>query len=240
MSLKNNMGESWYNQLSSFIDSDAFKEIATTLKGATYYPRPGDLFKAFRLTPYEDVRVVILGMDPYPGSIVDSNKQHIPYATGLAFGIPDTSLSVAKSLENIRTEIEQEYDKVLPNFDITLESWAKQGVLLINTALTVEPGKPGSHASIWKPFTQEVIKQLGYKENLIWVLWGNHAKSYKKYIDETRHQVLESGHPSPLSANKGHWFGNMHFKQINDILITDHKDIGYIKWFETLKEEALF
>ena len=232
--LKNQIGEGWYNLLKHFIESSKFKEITDKLKISDFAPLPKNIFRALELTKLEDVKACIIGQDPYHNKVMTiSDKKQIPQATGLAFGVPHDTIYTPPSLKNIQLEIEKEYDVLLlNNFDQTLESWAKQGVLLINTALTVEYGKPGTHIELLKEFTNYLLRQLGsQKTGIIYMLWGGHAKGYKKFITEGYNHILESGHPSPLSANKGHWFGNGHFQQVNEILINNNGPGSLIEWF---------
>jgi uracil-DNA glycosylase len=161
----------------------------------------------------------VLGQDPYHG---------IGQAHGLAFSVPDKA-KPPPSLVNIFKEIEQ--DEGIPYPDNgNLERWAKQGVLLLNASLSVREGTPGSHQKKgWETFTNAVIKKMSEeKENLVFLLWGGFAKEKIKYIDVDKHHVLSTGHPSPLSANRGYWFGNKHFSQCNSFL--KKKGKTPIKW----------
>jgi uracil-DNA glycosylase len=172
-----------------------------------------NLFKAFTFIKNNDVKVVILGQDPYytKGTCVKTNK-NIPYATGLAFGVPKTISKIPPSLKNILKEANSR------NTDYSLESWAKQGVLLLNTALTVEDNNPGVHIKFWEKEISQLIEKISITfPDTIFLLWGNHAKSYRKHIKKYNCYVLESSHPSPLSASKG-FLGCGHFKKVNKIL----------------------
>lgn len=176
-------------------------------------------FRAFELTPFDKVKVVILGQDPYP------TKGH---ANGLAFSVNPNVQPLPASLRNIF----QEYcaDLHLPhprNGDLTL--WAERGVLLLNTILTVEEGKPLSHKGLgWEKLTIEVVRTLSeYRRNLVAILWGNNAQQYRGLIDEDRHKVLASPHPSPLSAGRG-FFGSRPFSRANAYLVS--KNIEPIDW----------
>src|SRR5690606_37851515 len=144
----------------------------------------------------------------------------VPLSTGLAFGISDNVVYTPPSLDNIIKEIEKEYDVLLINgFDYTFESWAKQAVLLLNTALSCEFNNIGSHISLWKPFTDDEIQTVAQNnDGLIWLERGDDSEGYKKYINEKFHHVLEGGGPSLLSANRGFWFNNGHFEKPNEIL----------------------
>jgi uracil-DNA glycosylase len=221
-------GEEWSKHLINFLNSTHYKNIKNHLlerknkRKVTIYPDFKDIYKAFKITPLNKVKVVILGQDPY----YNPDK-----ACGLAFGIDCSKISlIPPSLENIHKELETDLDTLILDFNWSLEHWGKQGVLLLNTALTVEENSPGSHAQLWKPFTKEIIRILNhYDNNIIWVLWGNHAKSYKKFITNTTHHIIESAHPSPLSAHKG-FYGSKPFTKINKIIesINGHQEI--IKW----------
>lgn len=190
--------------------------------GKKIYPISEKCFTAFNLCPWNDVRVVILGQDPYYTPNV---------ANGLAFAT-DMSAYIPPSLSNILREVENDvHDGLNINRDPSLKTWAKQGVLLLNTALTVEQDDPLSHSNIWRSFTNYVISILNDDKNgLTFLLWGNHAKSYSHLINQNRHHILESGHPSPLSANKGLWFGNKHFSKTNDIIRGQNGPEFEIKW----------
>lgn len=171
-----------------------------------YYPHKSSILKAIRLCSYDDMKVVILGLDPY----------HTPnVATGLCFD----SNPPQPSLKNILKEIG-------PNA-IWGEELAKQGVLLLNTALTVSKGKPGSHTELWRPFTEQFIIYLNNKDDLAWMLWGNNARSYKKLITNKTHYILEAGHPSPLNTTSK-FIGCGHFIKCNEFLKS--KGLEAIKW----------
>ena len=232
--LKEILGEGWFYHLSPFFDTKEFNIIRENLKkNKRYYPFAKHIFNAFRFTPWEKVRVVILGQDPYHGIVTVENNKQVPQAIGLAFGVPNQSITIPPSLVNIRTELENEYDDLILDFNYSLKPWADQGVLLLNTALTVKPGEPGSYIDTWKPFTTFVIQTLAKESNgLIWLLWGSHAKQYEKYINPKFHHILKSGHPSPLSANRGFWFGNGHFKKTNEIIESQNGKSEIIKWYE--------
>ncbi len=179
-------------------------------KGIIIYPEQQDIFNAFKLTPFSAVKVVILGQDPYHGP---------GQAHGLCFSVKHGA-AIPPSLRNIFLELSTD----IPNFVIPehgcLEAWAKQGVLLLNTVLTVEAGKPQSHAGIgWEVFTDAVIRVLNEKkEKLVFLLWGNPAQKKAALIDESRHYILRAAHPSPLSAARG-FLGCKHFSKTNKILL---------------------
>ncbi len=206
---------SWKEVLKNEFTKPYFLEIVTTLKmekikGATIYP-PGPLiFNAFNQTPFDKVRVVILGQDPYhnPGQ-----------AHGLSFSVPN-GIKPPPSLINIFKEINQSLDIPMPKEYGNLTKWAEQGVLLLNAILTVKANEPASHAKIgWMEFTDVVIKKLSLeKKGLVFLLWGKFAQSKQELIDETKHFVLKAAHPSPLSAHRG-FLGCQHFFKTNEILI---------------------
>ena len=183
------------------------------------FPKNELVFYAFNKTPLSKVKVVILGQDPYHGE----NQ-----ANGLAFSV-HSNVKIPPSLKNILIEIRNDLNTNLrENGD--LKDWSKQGVLLLNSVLTVEKSNPGSHSKLgWEKFTNQVIKLVSKKKsNLVFMLWGGYAKKKEKIIYDNQHLILKSGHPSPLSANRGFWFGNKHFSKCNDFL-KKHK-VKTIKW----------
>lgn len=218
-----------FNQDNRFFDlkytdiSDIFlvpykKSILLRKIGKRVYPEKDKVFKAFELTPFDTIRVVILGQDPYHGE---------GQAQGLAFSVPD-GMQLPPSLQNIFKELHGEFYEGqtsspflerIKNKQGDLTSWARQGVFLLNSVLTVEEGKPASHSKIgWSEFTDSVIKKISdEKEGVIFLLWGNFAKQKATLVDTTKHTVLLAAHPSPLSAHNG-FFGCGHFKQVNEIL----------------------
>lgn len=203
----------WKEALNEQFGQDYFQEIVSFLKdakteGRTIYPPGSLIFNAFNQTPFELVKVVILGQDPYhnPGQ-----------AMGLSFSVPK-GVRLPPSLRNIYKEIEDSLGIPAANHG-DLTTWAAQGVLLLNAMLTVERNKPGSHQKIgWQNFTDAAIRALSeQREHIVFMLWGNFARKKKELIDTDRHLVLESPHPSPFSADRG-FFGNNHFKLANDYL----------------------
>jgi uracil-DNA glycosylase len=211
----------WDNYLNNIKKSDYFNNLEAHLtreyKDKTIRPDREDVYKAFELCSFDNLKIVILGKDPYP------NK----YATGLAFANPEYLTSnISPSLTKIKECVEDTIYKGLNlDFDITLESWAKQGVLLLNTALTVQHGVIGSHQYMWEPFITTVVRIISkYKENVIFMLWGEDAKYYKKFINEDKHHIMEYVHPSYASRNNIKWECN-HFLKA-DLLLKDNK----IKW----------
>jgi uracil-DNA glycosylase len=191
--------------------------------GKVIYPPSVEVFNAFTFTPLSEVRVVIIGQDPYHGP----NQAH-----GLCFSV-QPEVKVPPSLVNIYKELKRD----IPGFDTPthgyLKSWAEQGVLLLNTVLTVEQGKPHSHAKIgWEPFTDRVIEHINEScDDVIFLLWGAHAQKKGKMIDRNRHVVLSAAHPSPLSAHRG-FLGCGHFSQVNHYLVSKGK--SPIDWQPTL------
>lgn len=173
------------------------------------YPPGKVLFNALDLCPFDSVRVVILGQDPYHGP---------GQAHGLCFSVPE-GVAHPPSLINIFKELEADVGNPYPQSG-TLTSWAAQGVLLLNATLSVRAGQAGSHQNRgWETFTDAIITALSAKTSgVVFMLWGNYAKKKGKHIDRSKHLVLEAGHPSPLSANRGFWFGNRHFSLANTYL----------------------
>lgn len=184
----------------------------------TVYPPKKEIYNAFTLTPFEEVKVVILGQDPY---------HEKGQAMGLSFSVPD-EVPIPRSLQNIYKEIKAEYGYDIPKTG-NLTGWAKQGVLLLNSVLTVREGEAASHQKKgWETFTDEILKAIDQKDSpVVYMLWGNFARSKKFLIKGENHLILEAAHPSPLSASRG-FFGCNHFKLCNKFL----KDHGYreIDW----------
>lgn len=206
--------ETWLEVLKTEFEEPYFEMIKQVLvkekqAGITIYPPGPHIFSAFNLTPFDKVRVVILGQDPYHGP---------GQAHGLSFSV-QAGIPQPPSLKNIFAEIKEDLGLAVPNTG-DLTKWAEQGVFLLNATLTVQARKANSHQKIgWQKFTDAVIKKLSEeREGLVFMLWGGFAKKKASLIDANKHHVLKSGHPSPLSANKGHWFGNKHFSQANQLL----------------------
>lgn len=176
--------------------------------GKIIYPAHGDIFNAMKYTPFADVKVVILGQDPYHGP----NQAH-----GLCFSVKP-GVPPPPSLQNVFKEIKDDLGIPIPNHGC-LEKWAKQGVLLLNSILTVEAGKPLSHANIgWEQFTDKVIKVINdQKEGVVFLLWGSPAQRKGQIIDPNKHYILKAPHPSPLSSHRG-FFGCHHFSKTNELL----------------------
>ena len=185
------------------------KEINKRYETTTVFPEKQNIFKAFFLTKLDNLKVVILGQDPYHG---------FGQAQGLAFSTP-ANIKNPPSMQNILKEIQSDLDKKSICEDGDLTPWAKQGVMLLNTILTVEEVKPKSHHSLgWEVFTDNIIKYISdKKENIIFILWGSPAISKTKLIDRKKHHILTAPHPSPLSSYRG-FFGCKHFSKANEIL----------------------
>jgi uracil-DNA glycosylase len=188
-------------------------------KKITFYPQGDKIFNAFNLTPFNKVKVVILGQDPYHGP----NQAH-----GLCFSVPP-SVKPPPSLVNIFKELESDTGKKRNYHDGNLEHWAKQGVFLLNTTLTVERSKPLSHQDYgWSEFTNQVISLINNElESIVFILWGSFAQSKKQLIDSNKHLVLTAPHPSPLSAHRG-FFGSKPFSKTNNFLHS--KQIDMVEW----------
>jgi uracil-DNA glycosylase len=206
----------WYPLLKPLLETEDFKKITSTIKqckshGFKVLPDTKLTFKAFNKCQYKDVKVVILGQDPY----------HDGSATGLAFANdPNSYASTSPSLRNIITAVEKDFATLSMDFDISLENWAEQGVLLLNTALTVLKGNAGSHTKVWRPFTEKFLESLSSsKDNLIFVLWGKKAQEYEKFI-KGDNKVLKAAHPAAESYSGGRagFFTCGHFSEVNRIL----------------------
>jgi uracil-DNA glycosylase len=220
--MKIEIEKSWKNALSEHLQSAKFKALTDFIKREyktkQIYPEAKNIFRALNLTPLEKVRVVIIGQDPYHGK----NQ-----AQGLSFSVP-TELRNPPSLQNIFKELELELGKkpeAEVKFGGDLSCWAKQGVLLLNAVLTVEAGKAGSHANRgWEDLTDEVIRIVSEEsENIVFMLWGAYARKKKDLIDNKKHLILESTHPSPFSAHSG-FFGSGHFAKANRWLKSKNLD----------------
>ncbi|AXP82366.1 Uracil-DNA glycosylase [Mariniflexile rhizosphaerae] len=205
--------ESWKPYLKAEFDKPYFKGLAhfvkTEYRNYTCFPPGAQIFNAFNHCHFEDVKVVIIGQDPY---------HDIGQAHGLCFSVND-GIKHPPSLINIFKEIETDLKIPYPKSG-NLMRWADQGVLLLNATLTVRAHQAGSHQNKgWELFTNAVIKTISdEKENVVFLLWGGFAKQKAKLIDVKKHKILASGHPSPLSANRGYWFGNRHFSKTNSLL----------------------
>ena len=211
--MKLNIEKNWQNQLAEEIDKEYFKDLVYYVQNQynnkVCYPSENLIFSAFNNCSLDNLKVVIIGQDPYHGP----NQ-----ANGLCFSV-DSSVVNPPSLNNIFKEISAD-----------LLDWSKQGVLLLNSVLTVEDGFPGSHSKKgWEKFTDNAIKLISQKKKgLVFMLWGGYAKKKESIIKSNHHLILKSGHPSPLSANRGYWYGNRHFSKCNNYLI--NKGEKPIQW----------
>lgn len=215
--------KSWKNILADEFEKDYFKSLTSFVKkeyssGITIFPPGNKIFAAFDATPFNDVKVVILGQDPYHG---------VNQANGLCFSV-NPGIDCPPSLINIFKEIKEDIGADMPaNGD--LSRWAEQGVLLLNSTLTVRAHQAASHQGKgWEEFTDRAITLLAeHRENLVFMLWGSYAIKKGAFIDKSKHLVLTSPHPSPLSAYRG-FFGNHHFSKANEYLVSHGK--SPIKW----------
>jgi uracil-DNA glycosylase len=200
-------------------DFHAFAENITSIyQSEIIYPPQAYVFHALNLCEYKQTRVVIIGQDPYHG---------LGQAHGLSFSVPN-GVALPPSLKNIFKELNNDLGVIRSSGD--LSDWAQQGVLLLNSALTVRAGEAGSHQKLgWSIFTNAVLKALNdHEKPLVFLLWGNFAQKFAASIDETKHAVIKSAHPSPLSANRGAWFGSKPFSQTNDFLLS--RGLDPIQW----------
>ncbi|GAA0101225.1 uracil-DNA glycosylase [Paraclostridium bifermentans] len=208
-----NIGNDWDEILKGEFEKPYYLKLREFLKeeykNNIIYPDMHDIFNALKYTSYKDTKVLILGQDPYHGE----NQAH-----GLAFSVKP-GVKTPPSLLNMYKELNSEFECFIPNNGF-LVPWTKQGILLLNTALTVRAHEANSHKGKgWETFTDHIIETLNLREEpVIFVLWGNNARSKKKLIDANKHYIIESAHPSPLSASRG-FFGSKPFSQVNDILI---------------------
>lgn len=211
--MQTSLHASWKAVLKDEFEKPYFEQLNTYIlkeyNQFTCYPPKNEIFKAFAHCPFDKVKVVIIGQDPYHGP---------GQANGLCFSVND-GVAFPPSLQNILKELESDLGVGIPLWG-NLERWANQGVLLLNATLTVRKGEAGSHQKIgWETFTDAVIQQISdQKEHVVFLLWGGFAQKKGAKIDRSKHLVLESGHPSPLSANRGFWFGNKHFSKTNAYL----------------------
>jgi uracil-DNA glycosylase len=210
--MNTDLGTTWNSLLEDEMKKDYFIDLARAIdvsyKKTTVFPTEENIFAAFKHCPFEDVKVVILGQDPYHGA---------GQAHGLSFSVPD-GIKIPPSLRNIYKEIASDLGREIPESG-NLEHWAKQGVLLLNSTLTVEKGQAGFHQGWgWETFTDEVIKNVSEeKKHVVFLLWGKFAQDKAGLIDESKHLILKTTHPSPLSAYRG-FFGSKHFSKTNEYL----------------------
>lgn len=215
--------DSWKKLLQPEFEKPYFKEltkfVVSEYVNNTCYPKEEQIFEAFNLCSFNDLKVVIIGQDPYHG---------VGQANGLCFSVNE-GIVHPPSLKNIFKEIETDLGISYPESG-NLERWAKQGVLLLNATLTVQAHEAGSHQKKgWEQFTDAVISLISeQKENVVFLLWGGFAKMKGKRINPEKHCILINGHPSPLSANRGFWFGNNHFSSANNYLKS--KGFTEVKW----------
>lgn len=211
------LSSEWNNLLHSEFDKAYYKELQSHVniayKSHTIYPPANQVFQALQLCSFEDIKVVIIGQDPYHGP----NQAH-----GLSFSVTDAAPRIPPSLQNIYKELKTD----IPGFEIptsgNLENWAKQGVLLLNAVLTVQAGLPGSHKNFgWQHFTDAIIKLVSEKkEHVVFLLWGAYAAAKAELIDNNKHKVLIAAHPSPLA--RGAFFGSKHFSKTNAYLVENN------------------
>jgi uracil-DNA glycosylase len=213
------MEQGWKNILKSEFSKQYFQQAVAFIKmekaqGKTIYPPGGLIFNAFDTTPFENVKVVLLGQDPYHGA---------GQAHGLSFSVQE-GIKPPPSLINIFKELQSDIGMAIPTTG-NLTKWGLQGVLLLNAALTVRANEPASHAKIgWIEFTNAVISKISdEKKGVVFLLWGKFAQEKQVLIDETKHHVLKAAHPSPFSADKG-FFGCRHFSRTNELLMKDGFD----------------
>ncbi len=213
--------ETWKYKLTPELEKPYFKSLAKYIEKERdlfkVYPKPNETFNALNLTSFEDVKIIIIGQDPYHGA----NQAH-----GLSFSV-NRGIKTPPSLNNIFKELQSDLGLQIPNHG-NLTSWANQGVLLLNATLTVRAGEPGSHQKQgWEEFTDAIISLISKeKQHCVFLLWGNFAKSKRNLIDLEKHLVLEAAHPSPLA--RGAFFGCKHFSKANNYLIKHH--INPIDW----------
>ena len=199
---------------------DLMNTVAEEYENYTCFPPKDLIFNAFNFSDFKNLKVVIIGQDPYHGD---------GEANGLCFSVND-GVKIPPSLKNIFTEINTQYDRIFSPTSGNLESWAKQGILLLNASLTVRKDLANSHKHLkWNVFTDAVIDYIStHSDDIVFLLWGSFAHKKGSKINREKHLVLQSGHPSPLSANRGFWFGNNHFKLTNEYLKS--KGFSEIEW----------
>ncbi|MFG4002323.1 uracil-DNA glycosylase [Flavobacterium aquidurense] len=223
--MKINLSPEWQTVLADELEKPYFKDLLLSLEDECSnhicYPPIDLIFSAFNHCSFNDVKVVVIGQDPYHGE---------GEANGLSFSVND-NVKIPPSLRNIFKEINADFDSIFMPTSGNLEKWADQGVLLLNASLTVRKDTANSHKHLkWNLFTDAVIQAISdKKENVVFLLWGSFAQKKGQKIDRLKHYVLESGHPSPMSANQGKWFGNKHFSKTNEFLKS--KGIKEIEWF---------
>ena len=219
-----NLSEDWREFLKEEISQHYFQNlmqaVSSEYQKTECFPPKDQIFSAYNYCAPQDVKVVIIGQDPYHGT----GEAH-----GLCFSVND-NVKIPPSLRNIYKELLTDMDSVFLPTSGNLEHWARQGVLLLNATLSVQKDQANSHKHLdWQKFTDSVIKIISEeKENVVFLLWGGFAQKKAKFINEEKHLILKSGHPSPLSANQGKWFGNKHFSKTNTYL--ENTNQNPIKW----------
>lgn len=219
-SLNNDWEKVLYSSFSATYFQELIQFLDTEIATQDIFPSAKLIFSAFQHSSFQKTKVVIIGQDPYHGP---------GQAQGLSFSVPP-NFPLPPSLRNIYKELYNDLKVIRMNGD--LSTWANQGVLLLNAVLTVRSGEPGSHAKRgWEKFTEEVISQLSQeKESVVFVLWGAYAQKLAKHIDSQRHLIIQAAHPSPLSANRGGFFGTKPFSKINQYLVeTGHEAIDWAR-----------
>ena len=195
--------QTYFQELEQFLQ----QEQQTYCPDLQLYPPPNLVFNSLNQCPLEEVKIVLLGQDPY---------HNVGQAMGLSFSVPE-DVKIPPSLKNIYKELHNDLGIECPLHG-DLSKWSQQGVLLLNSSLTVRQHCPNSHAKYWTPFTDNLIKYLSNQGDIIFILWGGYAKKKKKLINTDRNYILEATHPSPLSCNRGGFFGCQHFSQCNQLL----------------------
>lgn len=221
-----NVHESWCDIVKSLLEPHKDGIISLLeideVAGHHVFPSPEKRFKAFSF-PMQELKVVIIGQDSY----YSRAKNGLSLADGLCFSVPSECGKCPPSLKTIFNELYHEYGLKRTNTD--LSDWAEQGVLMLNCALTVRENKPGSHMKVWKPFTQAFLQHLNTRhEHIVYILWGEFAKSFGSLVDKDKNKILECRHPSGLAASKGPFIGNNHFTLTNEYLVQHNK--SPIKW----------
>lgn len=221
-----NLSPEWQLILSEELQKPYFDNLLQTVENEyqdfACFPPKDLIFSAFNYCDFSNLKVVIIGQDPYHG---------VGEANGLCFSVND-GVRIPPSLRNIYREINDDFENLFIPSSGNLEHWAKQGVLMLNASLTVRKDSPNSHKHLkWNLFTDAVIQKISEeKKNVVFLLWGAFAQKKGNKIDRNKHLVLESGHPSPMSANQGKWFGNKHFSQANAYLKANNK--SEIDWIQ--------
>ena len=207
------------------INQELEKELKLLDNIIDIFPKPDKILNCFDLCSVEDIKVILVGQDPYINKF-DINGVITPQAMGLSFSVPK-EINIPPSLKNIYKELKDDLN--IENLHGDLTKWNKQGVLLLNRSLTVREGKSNSHKKMWNGFMEKVIEYINEKKsNCVFILWGNDAKKLKKLINNDKHLILEGTHPSPLGANKGGFFGGKYFSKTNKYLEIHKKKI--INW----------